>query len=266
MIDFYGEAMLAAQRAGEGGTIELTNSYSMRSILTPAEEVPAEYECGQLEVVRHIRELPAEPYYATGLVYSSGWLWFSDFESIAHAINPETGDPEAAVDLGSIAFIHAAQADSFWTECHCSFEYLRRISLGGTVEDIVQVEQEFDAEPKSAAFDAANEILIVNAYRRSTNKYSLLRFNANAEPDVLVSEVPSVYMIAMSHRDGRLWVLDSEGRVAEIDLATGQALRSFRTVNRSFSWLGIAVTDESIFLLGKNYNGIPEIIETRLPQ
>lgn len=266
LIDLYGEAMLAGQRAVGDRSIELTNAYSMQSILTPVTAVPAEFDYERLEVIHSIRELPVQQHYATGLVYVNGWLWFSDSAGVVHAVNPETGAEETSIELGSFAYVHAAQADIFWMTCYCASDYLRRFDSGEQLVGTVDAEGEFEVEPECIAFDTANEILFVNTYRQATGKFSIIQFNAEVEPDVLVSEVPFIAVKSMSHHNGRLWVLTYDGQVALIDPATGQPLRSFRSVGINGGWRGMAVTDESIFLLGKNNNGKTEIIEVRPAQ
>jgi hypothetical protein len=263
VFDYDDWAQVFTHETGADGTLEVSSSRRGPSTLTPEASVPAEFQCGNLELVRRIDDLTPKPAGDSGLAFDGTQLWYNDYNSSgktrAYAINPEDGALITNIALGSYLTLEAMEGDTFWTR-YFGWQ-AHRIDQGSQDLDTIDFD-EFDAYVHSMAFDPQSSTLFASADQ--TDKQILLRVDASGEPDVLLSSTPFSYVNAMSFDAGALWVLFSDGRMAELDPITGQARRSFNTIDRTLNCIGIAVSGDRIFLLAQENYRDGVLLEVRV--
>ena len=240
--------------------LELVDSFGARALLTRTEGIPAELQCGSVEVVNTIETLPERPHYATGLAYQGvilgqnvPGLWYTGDSRISYAVNPETGELVTTSAFSEARYVQAAEGISLWNTCNCGSDIVqRRTHLNGLIDDIEHFRlPDVDFSTGAAAFDSVNNELWVSGTDHELGGEFIKRINAQGEPDVVVATLPATRIEAMSSFDGRTWALKQTGTILEIDRATGKTLKAFEAPKILAEWHGIAVVGDRVFLIGE---------------
>src|SRR5262249_46534538 len=157
----------------------------------------------------------------------------------AYSVNPDDGSTIDTLDFGNFGFVQATQADSLWL--NHSYADAWRYTAAGTELDRGDLVSDFNTYADCLAYDAQGKVLYVVGRKYAADDsytYELLRFDAESELDVLLSEIPFSYTAATSFDAGTLWIQLYDGQVAQVDPLTGKVQRSFDSPDRTLNWNG----------------------------
>lgn len=201
----------------------------------------------------------------SNLVFDGTQLWATSSASSMELlpVNLGTGTVGTPVTVGNsgVRFIQAFQDGDFWGLCGCSDGATTR-GIGATPVDVVTfADLGLDFDPDAVATDG--DVLYVAGYNRDIESPELLLIDANAEPDVLLDELPLDTTARGLLIDGSdLWVLTYtvNNTLYRLNTTTGQAEQTLRIPTNDF--LRSVGADASSFYFKGDAS---HILEVQLP-
>lgn|GEM_PF-807663 len=255
----------------DANSLTLTDSRGASSTLTRVTEVPVEFQCQTLTILRTFENL-LDPDGFTGLAYDGTLLWYEEEDNrLIHPFDPATGTfgPPVLLDNSQFSHVHAMQGADFWAHCGCgNGEDVQRRTQADVLVDTVNTNTDLGNQisVRGIAFDSTANVLWLHGFSFNDRVNRFLRVNAEVEPDVLLEAVDFDVILTSIAFDGtNLWGILGFGpgqEIVQIDPATFQAIATFESPNPQVSWRGIAATGTgTLFLLGETDSGQGIIIE-----
>jgi hypothetical protein len=223
----------------EGDTLTLTNEQGVSQTLTKVADVPASVLCERESFEAKFENIAVRLTSFTSLLSDGTNLRVSSEDGNVYPINPTTGELGAGVPLGGNFGLGGRMdetvtmqgATDFWAHCGCGgSEEIVRFKAGDAAPiDIVDTGVDLGKEisVRQAAFDGTH--LWIAGFSFDDGRNVVLKVNAEAEPDVLVSQFAFDHsMQGLTFHDGNLWALVNVlgPKLVQIDTAQAKAVRT----------------------------------------
>jgi hypothetical protein len=222
-----------------GDSLTLTNEQGVSQTLTKVADVPTSAVCEGKSFEASFENIAVRLTSFTSLLSDGTNLRVSSEDGNVYPINPSTGALGTGVVLGGDFNLGGTFNDTvtmqgatdFWAHCGCggSQEIVRFKAGDAALTDIIDTGTDLGKEigVRQAAFDGAH--LWIAGFSFDTGRNLVLEVDAEAEPDVLVSEFAfDHFMQGLTFHEGKVWALVNVlgPKLVQIDPTTAKAVRT----------------------------------------
>lgn len=216
-------------------SIRLTSAKGATQTFSQVSTVPPTSLCETANVTARLENIAVEPGSFSNLVTDGTNLRIADQDRKVQIINPTTGAILGNEDISSSSYddvITMQGATDYWAHCGCgNSEDVARFKAGTAPTDIINTRTDLSNEigVRAGAFDGTN--LWLGGYSYSAQIFRVLRINATAEPDVVLSSFDfKIGLEAIAFNDPDLWgLVGSQSAVlVKIDPSTAKATRTIK--------------------------------------
>lgn len=265
--EFLGSRLLVFEKSGED-SLTLTNEKGANQTFTKVESVPTSAICEVGNFQANFENIPVDLTDFTNLLSDGTNLRVSSEDGNVYPINPDNGQLGTGIPLGGDFNLGGTFNDTltmqgssdFWAHCGCGgSQEIVRFQAGATAAtDVIDTETDLANEIniKGAAFDGTHVWLA----GRSEGSHLVLKVDAEAEPDVLISSFTFGQSIeALTFHEGQMWVLlDVFGLPKLVQLETTPDSTTFKAVRTitlpelsQGRYQGLTSLGDSLFLLAQ---------------
>lgn len=213
-------------------------------------EIPADHRCGEM-AVKNAFEFNVRPHALTDMAFDGTHLYFTKaVEKRIYGVNPATGEiipPLPA--MGENYLMMTAEADSFWTYCHC-YQYAALNQRTADTDDLKHFDltTNFAVDPveiTSAAFDPVAKIMWVSSLWGEMYGVD----TQGAEPALVGGfEFPGLDALA-SDGTSLFGIINAYELIVEIDPTSGRALKTWKLPSDDVEWRGIDFAGDRLMVL-----------------